>query len=178
MVSWRAGVLLLAALLALVVYAVVSGRTRPPASAPPFLPCPSVDTVYVKIAGQGRVVEMERATPRDAWQVILPRAAPADSDRATTITSSLQSLRVLNTIPRPEQTTDYGFAQPHAVVTCRVSDRASYNLSIGNQSFDSTGYYAQKTGDSRVYVISGVEVDTFDRALSDPPVRPSPSPTT
>ena len=178
MVSWRAGVLLVAALLALVVYAALSGRSRAPAATPPFVPCPSVGTVYVRLEGQGRIVELERATPRDPWQVTQPRQAPADSDGVSTVTSSIQAMRVLNTIPSPEPASAYGLDRPHLVMTCRVTNRGSYNLSVGNQSFDSSGYYAQKSGDSRVYVISGVEVDAFDRALSDPPVKPSPSPTT
>lgn len=177
MVTWRAGLVLLVVLVAVVVYAVLS-RPRPPAPGQPFLPCTFLNTVDVRLEGQGGVVELERPTPRDPWQLIQPRQAPADSARVSTLMSTIQSLTVLNTISRPQAASTYGLDTPHGVVSCRLSNRASYNLSVGNQSFDNSGYYARKSGDSRVYVISGVGVDEFDRTLADPPVKPSPSPPT
>lgn len=177
MVSWRAGVVLLVLLVAVIVYAVVS-RPRPQAPGQPFLPCTLLNTVDVRLEGQGRVVELERPTPRESWQVTRPRQAPADSERVSALMGTIQSLTVLNTISKPDAASAYGLDHPHGGVSCRLSNRGSYNLSIGNQSFDSSGYYAQKSGDSRVYVISGVGVDEFDRTLADPPVKPSPSPPT
>jgi Domain of unknown function (DUF4340) len=176
-VSWRAGLVLLVVLIAVIVYAVVS-RPRPPTPSASFLPCTILNTVEVRLEGQGRVVELERPTTQDTWQVTRPLQAPADSTRATTLVSTIETLSVLNTIASPEPAATYGLDHPHAVVTCRLSNRRSYNLSVGNQSFDSSGYYAQKSGDRRVYVISGVGVDVLDRTLADPPVKPSPSPTT
>ena len=60
-------------------------------------------------------------------------------------------------------------------MACRVQSGRSYNLTVGKQSFDGSGYYARKGGDSRVYIVSSVEVDGFDKALSKPPVKPTPS---
>ena len=65
---------------------------------------------------------------------------------------------------------------PAAVVSCRLSSGSSYNLSVGSQSFDGSGYYAQKGGDHRVYVVASVAVQQFDQALAQPPVKPTPSP--
>jgi hypothetical protein len=103
-------------------------------------------------------------------------ASEVDHNAVTTLVNSLDVLKVENTIAKPEAASAYGLDQPREVVTCRVKDGSSYNLSVGSQSFDGSGYYARKGGDNRVYVISSVEVQQFDQALARPPVKPSPSP--
>lgn len=179
MVSWRGGVALLLILVGLGVFAYVT-RSRPAPAAPAatFLPCRSVDLVDVSIQGQGKVMEMQRTTPEDPWRVVRPAPAPGDPDAASYLTSAVESVRTINTIPVPQAAATYGLAPARETLTCRVDRGGSYTLSIGNQSFDGSGWYAQRSGDSRVYVISGVEVDAFDRALAKPPVKPSPSPST
>jgi hypothetical protein len=123
------------------------------------------------------VTELERVTPRDPWRLTQPRPAIADSSGAQYLMSSIEAIKVLNTIERPQPASAYGLDQPREVVACRVMSGRSYNLSVGNQSFDGSGYYTQKAGDSRVYVISSVAVDEFDKVLAEPPVQPTPSPT-
>jgi len=44
------------------------------------------------------------------------------------------------------------------------------------ENFDSSGYYAAKAGDGRVYVISSVPIDDYDRQLVTPPVLSGASP--
>jgi hypothetical protein len=177
LVSWRAGLLLLVVLVGLAVYAFVS-RPQAAPPAPAFLGCTGLNTVGIRIQGRDRLVEIQRDTPRDPWRLTQPQQAAADLSSADYLMSEVAAVKVLNTVPGPRTDPAYGLAQPRETLTCRVNGGASYNLSVGNQSFDGSGYYAQKMGDSRVYVISGVEVDEFDRALAEPPVKPSPSPTT
>ena len=94
----------------------------------------------------------------------------------TTIVNAMDVIRVQNTISKPGPDSQYGLAPAREALTCRLSDGSSYNLSVGSQSFDGSGYYARKGGDSRVYVISSIEVQQFDQALAEPPVKPTPSP--
>jgi hypothetical protein len=177
-VNWRTGIVLIAILAAVGVYAYVS-RPQPQqvAQSAPFLPCPTQKTVYVHIEGGGRVMEMQRATPTDEWRLTQPFQAATDSNSASNLTSSIDSIKVLDTIASPGQPSQYGLDAPHETLTCRVITGSSYTLSIGNQSFDGSGRYASKGGDRRIFVISSVEVDEFDRVLAKPPVTPSPSPT-
>jgi hypothetical protein len=175
-VSWRAGVVLLGVLVALGVYAFVS-RPQPAPAPAAFMACRGLDSVDVRVAGGSRVTELERATPREPWRLSRPRPAPADSSGAQYLMSSIEAIKVLNTIDQPQPASAYGLDRPREVVACRVMSGRSYNLSVGNQSFDGSGYYSQKTGDSRVYVISSVAVDEFDKVLAEPPVQPTPSPT-
>ena len=175
MVSWKAGLVLVALLAGLGAYAVLS-RPQPKPAPPPFLPCDVTTALYVKVQGQGRVLELQRPDTTDPWRLTQPVQADADPDRVTTFVNAIDVIRLQNTIrdPRPDAT--YGLDPPREVLTCRVKDGSSYNLSVGSPSFDGSGYYARKGGDSRVFVISSVEVDQFDSVLAQPPVKPTPSP--
>jgi hypothetical protein len=175
LVSWRWGIVLLGVLAALAVYLVAS-RPRPAAQPPALIPCGLLNTVYLRIDGGGRTLELQRPNPRAEWQVVQPVRAPGDPSSVDFLVNDLSSVEVLNTIPTPQPKTQYGLDQPGFDVNCRLQNGRSYNLTVGKQSFDGSGYYAQKGGDNRVFIISSVEVDGFDRALSKPPVKPTPSP--
>src|SRR5947209_15553410 len=101
MVSWRASLVLLAVLAALGVLAFLT-RPQPAPAPPPFLACGGPDSVEVSITGGGRVTDLARATPRAPWLLTRPREAPADSGGVQYLLSSIEAIKVLNTIPRPE----------------------------------------------------------------------------
>jgi len=175
MVSWKGGLVLLAVLGALGAY-VLATRPGPAKSSPSSLvPCDVVQAVYFKVQGPDRTVELQRDTITSPWLLTQPGPSQADPDRVTTLVNALDVLRVQNTIANPGAAATYGLDKPREVVTCRVKAGSSYNLSVGSPSFDGSGYYARKGGDNRVYVISSVEVQLFDQALAQPPVKPTPS---
>jgi hypothetical protein len=174
-VSWRWGLALLGVLAALGVY-LFATRAQPAPQPPALIPCAVLNTVYLRIEGGGRTLELQRPTPTSDWEVLQPVHAPGDPGSVDFLVNDVNSLEVLNTISAPQPQTRYGLDQPGFDVSCRVQSGRSYNLTVGKQSFDGSGYYAQRGGDKRVYVVSSVEVDGFDRALSKPPVKPTPSP--
>ena len=174
MISWRWGIVLLGVMAALAVYVVVS-RPRPAPQAPPLIPCGVLDTVYISIEGGGRTLELQRPATTSEWEVLQPVQAPGDPTSVDVLVNEVNSMQVLNTISTPQPKSQYGLDEPGFDVTCRVKSGRSYNLAVGKQSFDGSGYYARKGGDNRVYVISSVAVDGFDKSLSKPPVKPTPS---
>jgi hypothetical protein len=175
MVSWKGGLVLVALLAGLAVYALAS-RPAPSPPAPSLVPCDVVRALYFRVQSPASTVELQRDTVTSPWRLTRPVAAPADQDRVTTVVNALGVIKVENTIPKPSASSDYGLDPPREVVTCRLEGGSSYNLSVGSPSFDGSGYYARKGGDNRVYVVSSVEVQLFDQALTQPPVKPSPSP--
>jgi hypothetical protein len=174
-VSWKAGLVLLAVLVALGAY-LVATRPQPAPAATSLVPCDVVKAVYFRVQAPNRTVELERDTPTSVWRMTQPVASEVDHNAVTTLVNALDVLKVENTITRPEAAATYGLDPPREVVTCRVKDGSSYNLSVGSQSFDGSGYYARKGGDNRVYVISSAAVQQFDQALAQPPVKPTSSP--
>lgn len=173
MVGWKGAAALALLLVALAVYAYQS-RPQPQPKAPPLIPCDLLNTVSVRVARADRSVAVQRDGAGGEWRVTEPVQSPADSQSVSYLVSAISAVRVLNSVAKPEAPASYGLDAPSRVVSCHVKDGSSYTLSVGNQSFDSSGYYARKSGDGRVYVISSVEVDEFDRSLKEPPVKPSP----
>lgn len=180
MVSWKGGLLLVVVLAALAFIAFQT-RPRPAPEVAALFPCDVVNALDLLVTGRdGKQVEVSRPTDRDSWVVVKPVSAPADQDSARSLVQDLHSIVPSNAIEHPDPPTAYGLDSPRVTVTCRVTSGASYTLTVGKENFDSSGYYAAKAGDGRVYVISSVPIDDFDRQLITPPVRsgasPAPSP--
>ena len=173
MVSWKGAVVLAVVLLGIVGYLVVS-QQRSHSQPPPFVSCDPATAVSLQVEGQGHTFAMQRSDDLREWQITQPVRQTADGTAADGLVESADGVQVLNTIDRPGALGQYGLDRPRDVVTCRVKAGTSFTLSVGNPSFDGSGYYARKEGDSRVYVISGVQVEALERALTAPPVgRPS-----
>jgi Domain of unknown function (DUF4340) len=174
LVSWKAGLVLLAILLGLG-YILLRPQPKAP-EAPKLVPCDSFNTVYARFEGGGKVTEFERPKLGDNWILKQPVAGPTDRTTVEYYVNSIEGIKIVNTVDKPAGLGQYGLDRPHMVVTCRLGNGASYTLTVGGKSFDGSAYYAQKRGDPKVYVISAVEVDGFDRTLSEPPIKPSPEP--
>jgi hypothetical protein len=176
LVSWKGG-LLLVVVLAGLAFIAFQTRPRPEPGASPLFPCDVVNALDLLVTGaDGRQVEVSRPTNRDSWVVVRPTAAAADQDSARSLVQDLHSIVPANAIEHPDAPSAYGLDSPRLTATCRVTSGASYTLTVGRENFDSSGYYAAKAGDGRVYVISSVPIDDFDRQLVTPPVRSGASP--
>lgn len=180
MVSWKGAVVVGALLVAIGVYLWVS-RPQPARTPAALIPCDITNTLDVLVVGgDGRTVEIARGDRGSEWTVKQPVAAPADQTFAEDMVQNLGDVSVQNTIAGPGPAMDYGLDQPRDTVTCRVTSGGSYTLVVGKESFDQGGYYAQRGGDPRVYVIGSAPVDQLERRLKDPPLKsgagPSPSP--
>lgn len=168
--------MLAAVLVGLGAYAYLS-RPQPAPEAPPLFPCDVTNALDVLVTGQnGKQVEVSRPSEHQLWVVVKPVSAPADQDLARTLAEDLHSVVPKNTIQHPDPPAAYGLDTPRVTVTCRVTSGASYTLTVGKENFDSSGYYAAKAGDGRVYVISSVPIDDYDRQLVTPPVLSGASP--
>jgi uncharacterized protein DUF4340 len=178
LVSWKGAVLLVAALAGLGVYAWMSR----PGPAPvikihSLIPCNQSTALEIRIDyASGKTFLAERADVNSQWTIRQPVSGRAAEIPMSTLEQSVDAVQAQNTIRNPGSPSQYGLDHPREVLTCRVRDGSSYTLSIGGESFDSAGYYARKSGDEAVYVISSVQVDEFDRVLSEPPVLGSPLP--
>jgi hypothetical protein len=175
LVSWKGAVVLVAVLAALGIY-LLATRPQPAPAAAALVPCDVVKAVWFRVQSPSGTVEVERANPTSPWHLVQPPLGEADQNATTTLVNALDVLKVENTIGSPQALSVYGLDPPRELVSCRLSGGSSYNLSVGSRSFDGSGYYAQKGGDHRVYVVASVAVQQFDQALAQPPVKPTPSP--
>lgn len=184
MVSWK-GALALVAVLGLLGYFAYQARQPHPAKdAPRLFPCDITNALSLSEEGPGGAsTAVARTGLHEVWTVTAPRPGAADQDLAREFVDSFYSVRQINVVG-PGDAAQFGLDKPREVLTCHVNGGTSYTLTIGKESFDGSGFYALKGGDDRVYVISSVPVDEFDRLLKAPPYKagagasPSSSPTT
>jgi len=172
-VNWKTGLVVLAARAA-------RGGSAYPARQQPvttpgaksLVPCNQFQTVHLDLEGGGKSLVLDRPGTGNTWRLEKPVQADADTTQVHTLLGRVSALAPDSSIDNAEPAR-YGLTAPSRTLTCRVSDGSSYTLSIGDESFDGSGYYAS-TGGGRVYVVSGLTVDQLDQALANPPVRPSP----
>jgi len=175
-VNWKSGLVLLAVFVGLAIYiAQGSHRTSPARPAAGLLPCDILETTDLRLTGGSRIVALHRASAAAEWQLTEPRPGPADRAIVDGLLVAAGQLRPKSTYASPPPI-DLGLDPARLSVSCSLRSGASYTLSVGSQNFDGSGSYARVSGEVRVLVIPAAEVDRFQRALDQPPYRPSPTP--
>lgn len=164
---------------AVAVYAVQS-RPRPASPPPParaLVPCEPSETLELSItsSGGGDLLVQRSATGAE-WTVKRPRPGAADGAAVDGLLGALSSLHATESLKETAPGQDLGLQPPGTTISCSLSGGASYTLSVGGQSFDGNGNYARVSGDAKVHVIPAAEVAKFQKAVAQPPYRPSPTP--
>ncbi|HVB77184.1 MAG TPA: DUF4340 domain-containing protein [Candidatus Nitrosotalea sp.] len=157
-----------------VVVGIVLSRTTQSQPEPIYLPCGTLNTLALTLSGGGRSLILDRSDLNSPWTVGGPTPDLADQVRVDELLDHLSL--ILPSSPPPGSARARGLTPPRLQVMCRVQGGGSYNLSVGNPSPGGAGYYAERSGDSRVVVIPAVAVESIDRTLVLPPIGPGPSP--
>lgn len=179
MISWKTGLGFLVILGALIAYATWPRPAPKPAPPrPPFFGCTKSNAKSLQVAGT-TTVQVERSDAHGAWQVVTPSAAPADRSSVEGVLDALDAIAPKDRFTKPSDLSQYGLDQPTLTVTCATLAGPSYTLGVGAQTFDSSGYFLQKSDDSKVYVVPASAVDALNQFLSQPsgatPIPPSGS---
>jgi hypothetical protein len=179
-INWRAAVVLVAVLIGLGVYAFQT-RPQPPAPAKPspaLFPCDTTETIDLRLTGlAGKAMAVHRSSPSEDWQLTQPGPGPADNAAVNDLLATAYQLRASASQAAVPNMSALGLDPPQLTATCGLRKGASYTLTVGGQNFDGSGTYARVSGDARVHVIPSAAVKKFEKALAQPPVRPSPTPT-
>lgn len=108
------------------------------------------------------------------WQQVAPEARAVLTTTMTTQVTGLVNLtsnRVLSSSENPLSA--YGLEAPVYTLelgTLTEGVTKSYRLTIGNETPTENGYYVQKPGDPRVYVVAKGTVDNMINLIEDPPL--------
>lgn len=112
------------------------------------------------------------------WHIQQPLQEEADQPQVTRFIETLANLspqRVLTgTVGAPA---DYGLDPASKQVEVELKDGSQYVLRVGVRAAAGSGYYAQVSGDERIYLIALYIASDIDRYLSNPPVKPTPTAT-
>lgn len=123
-------------------------------------------------AGQQAAVEKTG----DATWALQPSGEPADRLRISGILLRLSNLRATRRIAEPANLADYGLTQPSATASIGLAGADDLSLALGGKAPAESGTYAQKGGDSAVYVISNAVAQDLERLVNEPPREPTPTP--
>ena len=133
----------------------------------------SVQRLTVRNAA-GQQVAVEH-TGDGNW-VLQPGGEPADRLRISGILLRLSTLRATRRIADPANLAEFGLSQPPLTTTIALADAGEQTLTLGGRAPAESGTYAQKGGDSAVYVISNAVAQDLERLVNEPPRPPTPTP--
>ena len=134
---------------------------------------PAAQRLTVRNAA-GQQVAVEK-TDDGTW-ALQPSGEPADRLRISGLLLRLSNLRATRRIAEPANLAEFGLATPSTTATVTVDGVGELVLALGGRAPAEAGTYAQKGGDSAVYVLSNAVAQDLERLVNEPPRQPTPTP--
>ncbi len=183
----RNTLILLAVLAALAAYVLLVEVKKPspdaeatpfPTAIAPILSYNAADVRALRLSSPSQNQRTELVYEGDGkWYVTVPVRDEADQDEVTYIINELTSLSPQRVLTESlGSLADYELDPPAILAEIELKDGLTRTLKVGAQDAVGSGYYAQVVGDERVYLVSYYIGSDLERALSQPPVRPTPEP--
>lgn len=183
------------ALAAIVYFGVIRGPgaaeptpfpTFPPPAPPLFAVQPeSINALRVSRPAENKAFAVQRG-PDGVWRITEAATTtvslPAQADAAQ-VGNALQQLAALTpsrTLTEGLDLNLMGLVNPSTIITLSATSGitgtlASYELRVGIEPFKGGGYYAQKPGDAKVYLIASSTIELFTAYLTRVPLAPTPT---
>ena len=112
--------------------------------------------------------ETKLAKQDDAWRIVEPADAAADSSAVSELTGSLASLEIQRVVDeKPADYAEYGLAPPRIEVAFAGADGAEHRLQLGGKTPTGGDMYARLAGQDRVFLVQAYLDSSFDRKPFD-----------
>lgn len=155
------------------------GVSATPSTTPiaPILSFNKADVRVLRLLAPGEDQRTELAYESDGkWYVTAPVQEEADQDEVALILGDLAELRPQRVLSESlDSLADYELDPPRILVEIELQSKAVQTLKVGAQDAIGSGYYAQVAGDERLYMIPYYVGSELERALSQPPIKPTPT---
>jgi hypothetical protein len=103
-----------------------------------------------------------------SWQITEPKKLTADQNTASSMVSTLSSLRSERVVEdKASDLNAYGLAQPALEVDLTEKTNKNQKLLIGDDTPTGSAVYAMLTGDPRVFTIASYNKTSFDKSVND-----------
>lgn len=118
-------------------------------------------------ASNGEVAKLVKE--KGTWQLTAPVQIKADASEVSGMTSNLASVEVNGIVDeQPKDLTPFGLKPPRVAVTFRAAgDKSDRRLLLGNKTPTGGDMYAQRGGESRVFLVPAYIESSFDRKPFD-----------
>ncbi len=115
----------------------------------------------------------------DAWSIIAPAAAPADTMQVTQVISELVQLNVTRVItPTEPDLAPYGLDDPAYEVELAGEEGVLAQLYLGATNPNQTATYVRRDDEEEViYLVSSFTLNSLQEWVTTPPIQPTPLPT-
>lgn len=124
----------------------------------------AIDEVSIAADNESATVKKTDGT----WKLTAPQAADADQNELSTIVNALASLEISRVVDEnASDLAQYGLSNPHVIVGFKGADGVSGTLHLGDKSATNSDIYAQRGGESRVFLIPAYQESTFIKTPFD-----------
>lgn len=105
----------------------------------------------------------------EAWQIVAPEAADADSSEVSSLVTTIESLEEQRTIDEhPASAASFGVSPARITVSFKLTgDPAAHQLNIGNKTPAGGDTYAQVEGQPKIFLISSYVEDSLGKSAFD-----------
>jgi hypothetical protein len=110
------------------------------------------------------------------WWLSQPAGQPGDPATLSGLASSLAYISVQRVLTPTGSVSEYGLDKPTLKVEVATA-AGPQSFTVGDETPSQGAYYAQKAGDTHVYLISTSVVDQLRQVTINPPVALPPAPT-
>lgn len=115
----------------------------------------------------GEVVEVAR-NEENAWVITLPVEAEADQGSVEAATGQFATVRILDHIPNLAKEA-VGLGDPEYTLTIQFNSDVERIVNIGVPTPTGSGYYASRSDDNEVVILSGSGLDPIIEFVTNPP---------
>jgi hypothetical protein len=143
---------------------------KKPASdaAPKLLSIPEDQIKSVALKKTSGELTMVTRTDAGKWQIVQPKALPADQDSISSLVSTLSSLNSERLIEeKASDLTPFGLSSPREEVTVTQKDGKTQKLLLGEDTPTGGGSFAKLDGDSRVFTVGSWVKSSLDKSSKD-----------
>jgi len=125
---------------------------------------------------QGQTVVLEQPSTGD-WKLVEPQAEATDVAKVQSAVDQLLTLDVIDQIATPPPAEATGLGQPAYTISLQLDGGRQIVVNVGSTTPIENGYYVQ-IDQGQVYVVQQFGVDGVVGLLDEPPIQPTPTPTT
>lgn len=125
-----------------------------------------IEEIEVRTAA-GAVTKLKKSG--EAWQIVAPEAADADSSEVSSLVTTIESLEEQRTIDEhPASAASFGVSPARISVSFKLTgDAAAHQLNVGNKTPAGGDTYAQVEGQPKIFLISSYVEDSLNKSTFD-----------
>ncbi len=133
------------------------------------------DVTGIAVTSGEKRVEVVRQDEK--WVLKEPSGQEADQPRIDVMASRLADIRASRIVmEKAENLATYGLDRPSITLRVVTKDQ-TYDIALGQQNPDKSGYYARLGQGDKIYLISAYLVEDIKRLAEEPPIaKPTPTP--